>query len=309
MKRNLKDYALIAVRGLAMGAADIVPGVSGGTIAFITGIYEELIESINNINLDLFKTLTKEGIKPFWKKLNGNFLISLFSGILISILSLAKLMSFLLDNHPVLTWSFFFGLILGSSWMIGRSIKGWTVKQFVALFIGIAIAYYFTITDSLSTPNDIPYLIAAGAIASCAMILPGISGSFILILLGKYKYITAALSEKNIQDLLAVAAGVIIGLLSFSKFLNWLFKNHKKSTIALLTGFMIGSLNKVWPWRNTLTTTIDRHGEEIPVLQKSVLPQYFEHDPQLFLAILCCIIGLSLIFILQYGEKIKAKTV
>mgnify|MGYP001942380116 CR=1 FL=1 len=292
-----------------MGAADIVPGVSGGTIAFITGIYEELIASIDNIHLGLLNTLRKEGFKKFWTELNGNFLGSLFIGIIFSILSLANLMKYLLEYQPVMTWSFFFGLILGSAWLIGKSEKGWKKKEYIALLIGSSIAYYITVSDSIQSPNSYPFLILAGAIASCAMILPGISGSFILLLMGKYKYIMQAVSDIKILDILSVGIGVIIGLLSFSKFLNWLFKNHKRTTIALLTGFMIGSLNKVWPWRNTLTTAINRHGVEIPVLQKSVLPQHFEQDPQIILAILCSTLGLALIFIVQYGSQSKTQKI
>ncbi len=309
MPRTIKEYMLISIKGVAMGAADIVPGVSGGTIAFITGIYEELIASINNINLGLLATLRKEGIKSFWASLNGNFLISLFLGIIVSFISLAKLMKNLLEHHPVMTWSFFFGLILGSAWLIGKSEKGWKMKEYGALVIGVSIAYFITVSDSIQSPNSYPFLILSGAIASCAMILPGISGSFILLLLGKYKYIMQSLSDFKILDILSVALGVVIGLLSFSRFLNWLFKNQKKTTMALLTGFMIGSLNKVWPWRNTLTTALDRHGVEVPVLQKSVLPQQFEHDPQVFLAILCCTLGLALIFFVEYGSKTKEEKI
>ncbi len=309
MSRTKKEYLFISIKGIAMGAADIVPGVSGGTIAFITGIYEELISTIDNINLGLLKTWRNDGFKTFWKALNGNFLLSLFTGIIISILSLANLMKYLLEHQPVITWSFFFGLILGSAWLIGKSEKGWKRKEYIALAIGTTIAYYITVSDSIQSPNSYPFLILSGAIASCAMILPGISGSFILLLLGKYKYIMQAVSEIKIMEILSVGIGVVLGLLSFSKFLNWLFKHHKKTTIALLTGFMIGSLNKVWPWRNTLTTAINRHGVEIPVLQKSVLPQQFEQDPQIFLAILCSTLGLALIFIIQYGSKSKKKKI
>ncbi len=309
MSRTIKEYMLISIKGIAMGAADIVPGVSGGTIAFITGIYEELIESIDNINLGLFNTLRKDGFKKFWTALNGNFLLSLFLGIIISILSLANLMKYLLEHQAVMTWSFFFGLILGSAWLIGKSEKGWKLKEYIALIVGSSIAYYITVSDSIQSPNSYPFLILAGAIASCAMILPGISGSFILLLLGKYKYIMQAISDIKILDILSVALGVVIGLLSFSKFLNWLFKTQKKTTMALLTGFMIGSLNKVWPWRNTITTALNRHGIEIPVLQKSVLPQHFEQDPQIILAILCSALGLVLIFFVQYGSKAKEEKI
>ena len=282
-----------------MGAADAVPGVSGGTIAFIAGIYEELINSIKSVNAEAIRKLFKEGIVSFWKHINGKFLLVLFSGILISLFSFAKLANYLLEEHPLLIWSFFFGLIVASIFLIGKIIKKWNIFNVIGLLIGAGISYYITIISPEETTDAYWFTFLSGAIAICAMILPGISGSFILVLMGKYKYVMESLSGLKIDVILVFMAGCLVGLLSFARLLSWLFKHYKSLAIATLTGFMIGSLNKVWPWKITLKTMIDRHGEEIPVQQKSVLPQYFDGDPQLWGAIGLAIVGFLLIWSLE----------
>lgn len=305
MSRTLKDYIFIGCKGLAMGAADVVPGVSGGTIAFISGIYEELLESISNINLDLFKTLKKEGFSSAWKQLNGNFLLALFSGIFISIVSLAKAIKWLLENEPILLWSFFFGLVLASIIYIAKQITKWNVVSYVLLILGAVLAYYITTLNPLISESSSPlFMFLAGAVAICAMILPGISGSFILVLLGAYKPILEAINNRDLKTIALVGAGAFVGLLTFSRVLKWLFTHYKNYTLVALTGFIIGSLNKIWPWKKVLTYRLNSHGENVPFNEQSVLPTSFDGDPKIVFGIVLMIVGFSLILLL---EKLAVK--
>ena len=300
MGRNLKDYAVIALKGMAMGAADVVPGVSGGTIAFITGIYEELLESISNVNFKLIKTLKLEGVKVAWKQVNGSFLVALFAGILISIISLAKTIKWLLEHEPLLLWSFFFGLVLASIIYIGKQVTKWNAIAIVILLVGAFIAYYVTTLNPLVTENSsILFMFLAGAIAICAMILPGISGAFILVLLGAYKPVLAAVNDRDLKTVAAIGLGAIVGLLSFSKVLKWMFANYKNYTLAVLTGFIIGSLDKIWPWKETLTWRTNSHGIEVPLKQESISPFTFDGDPKLMFAILLALAGFGLILLME----------
>lgn len=305
MNRTSKDYLVIMLKGMAMGAADVVPGVSGGTIAFISGIYEELLNSISNINLKLFKTLKKEGVKAAWQQLNGNFLASLFVGVFISIISLAKVISWMLISHPILLWSFFFGLVLASIIYIAKQITKWNIITVVLAILGAVLAYYITTLNPMISENSSTlFMFFAGAIAICAMILPGISGSFILVLLGAYKPVLEAVNNRNITTIAAIGAGAIIGLLSFSRILKYLFKNYKNYTLAVLTGFIIGSLNKIWPWKKVLTFRTNSHGEKVPFNELSISPFSYEGDSQIIYASALIIIGFVLILIL---EKIAVK--
>jgi len=295
----MKKYLMLVLKGMGMGAADVVPGVSGGTIAFITGIYEELIDSIKSINLATVKLLFSEGIAAFWKAINGSFLFSIIIGIGISVLSLAKLLKFILENYPELIWSFFFGLIVASAIYVAKQIKVWNAGSIVSLIMGIAVAYVITEITPAETTNAWWFVFISGAIAICAMILPGISGSFILLLLGKYTYIIGAVSDLNIGILIIFLSGAVVGIISFFFFLSWLLKKYHNQTIALLAGFMVGSLNKVWPWKNTIETYIDRHGIEKPLTQQNVLPSDYLGEPYLFLAIVLAITGFVLIFVIE----------
>jgi len=306
MKRTIKDYFVIGLKGMAMGAADVVPGVSGGTIAFISGIYEELLGSISNINISLFKTLKEEGFKKAWSQLNGNFLASLFIGILVSLLSLAKGISWLLENQPILLWSFFFGLVLASIIYIAKQVTKWNIIAIVLTIFTTVLAYYITTLNPLVTEeNTSPFfMFLSGAIAICAMILPGISGAFILVLLGAYKPVLAAVSNRDIKMIAIVGAGVIVGLLTFSKVLKWLFKNYKNYTLVALTGFVVGSLNKIWPWKEVLSYRTNSHGEKVPFNEASISPFSYDGDPQLLLSIILALIGFSLILLL---EKLAVK--
>jgi putative membrane protein len=301
--RSLLQYLILAFKGIAMGAADVVPGVSGGTIAFISGIYEELITSINQVNFSLFKTLRTQGLAAMWKQVNGNFLISIFLGIAFSVITLAKLISWLLINQPVLLWSFFFGLVIASIIFVAKGIEKWNLAAFTMLALGAVIAYYITQLPPVENTESLPYLFLSGALAICAMILPGISGAFILVLLGSYKTILDAVHERDIAILATVFTGAIFGILSFAKLLKWMFQHYKNMTLALLTGFIIGSLSKIWPWKEVITSKVF-DGKTIPVLEENISPLSYEGNPQLLWAILLAILGFLLIFML---EKLAAK--
>ena len=305
MSRTIKDYVVIGLKGIAMGAADVVPGVSGGTIAFISGIYEELLGSISSVNLSLLKSLKKEGFKAAWKQVNGSFLLSLFIGIFISIVSLAKAIKYLLENEPILLWSFFFGLVLASIIYIAKQITNWNFISIIALVLGAFLAYYITTLNPLVTENSsMLFMFFAGVIAICAMILPGISGAFILVLLGAYQPILAAVNDRDLKTVAAVGLGAIVGLLSFSKVLKWLFANYKNYTLAALTGFIIGSLNKIWPWKETLTWRTNSQGIEVALNEQSISPFSFNGEAQLLLSIVLAFVGFLLILLM---EKLAVK--
>lgn len=299
MKRNFSDYIVITLKGIAMGAADAVPGVSGGTIAFISGIYEELINTISSINFSLIKTLKKEGISGFWKQCNGNFLVALLSGIIVSYVSFMRLAKYLIENHAILIWSFFFGLIVASIFFVGKQIKTWNFTVLISLALGTFGAYYITTIPSMASNEHPIFLFFAGALAICAMILPGISGSFVLVILGAYKTLSDALHDFDLKKIAIFALGIIIGILSFSHVLKWLFKHYHNITLAFLTGFILGSLNKIWPWKEVLTWTESSSGNLIPLLEKSILPSTYKGDPQLVFAICLMITGFLTIFILE----------
>lgn len=298
MKRNLKNYFIIALKGVAMGAADVVPGVSGGTIAFISGIYEELISSINKVNLETFKILKNEGLNAMWRSVNGNFLLSLLIGIAVSIISLAKLIRHLLETQPVLIWSFFFGLVLASIIYVAKQITKWNLLGIFMLLLGAFVAYYITTLTPQITEISYPYIFLSGALAICAMILPGISGSYILLLLGMYKPILDAIHEKDIKVLGTLILGAVVGLLSFSRLLKWLFDHYQNITLATLTGFIIGSLNKIWPWKEILKS--EMINGKLKILQEeSVSPFNFQGDSQLLFAVLLSLAGVAFIFLLE----------
>ncbi len=271
MKGRTEQISLL-LKGIAMGAADVVPGVSGGTIAFISGIYEELLGTISSIKPSLLQTLFKDGIRAFWKEINGAFLAPLLCGIAISVLSLAKGISWMLENEPVLLWSFFFGLVLASIFLVGKQVKRWNVASIVAFILGAGFAFWITLLPPLAPSTSMWFLFISGAIAICAMILPGISGSFILLILGSYKVVINAVKGLEIKEILIFGAGCIVGLLSFSRLLKWLFAKYQNTTIAILTGFLLGSLNKLWPWKeNTLLLYTHSDGKQ-DFLQENISP-------------------------------------
>ena len=303
MRRSLKDYFIISVKGMAMGAADVVPGVSGGTIAFISGIYEELIRTISGVNIGLLRTWKDSGFSAMWKDLNGNFIVALLSGILLSLFTVMRLANYLLENHPILIWSFFFGLVLASIFYVGKQIPKWTFNVFLFLLIGAGIAFYLTTLPPMTAAASNLYLFFAGAIAICAMILPGISGAFILVLLGAYKTVSEAAHDFDMKTLGIVALGAIFGLLSFSRLLKWLFLNYSTLTLAVLTGFITGSLNKIWPWKRVLETA--QYGEKSVVIrEESVMPWNFDAEPHTMQAFFLMLAGFLVILILE-GLAVK----
>jgi putative membrane protein len=309
MNRSTKDYLILVLKGMGMGAADVVPGVSGGTIAFITGIYEELINSIKSVNLNAAKLFFSGKFSAFWKAINGTFLVSVVLGIGISIFSLAKGLKFLLDHYPILVWAFFFGLIVASAIYVARTIKRWNIVTIISGIAGIIIAFFITTISPSEANTTYWFIFLSGSIAICAMILPGISGSFILVLLGMYKFILGAVGNLEIAVILTFLAGAVIGIIAFSNVLSWLLRKYHNQTIAVLAGFMVGSLNKIWPWKEITQTFTDRHGEIKPLTEKNILPGTFEqitgNDALLFGAILLAVIGFALIFIIEGITKQK----
>ena len=314
---------MVAVKGACMGAADVIPGVSGGTIAFITGIYDQLIGSINSINGEAIKLFFSGRFKEFWKHINGSFLVSLFCGILFSVLTLAGLMQYLLEHHPIQTWAFFFGLIVASSIFILKGIEGWNMKYVIFVILGIILGVVVCTLSPTQTPDALWFIFLSGAIAICAMILPGISGSFILLILGKYKFIMGAITGltsgaavgESMAILSVFAVGAVCGLLSFSKFLHWLLGRYHKQTLLVLAGFIIGSLVKVWPWSNMeaivtaqfpeIADMVRATAEPVPAeILSDYIPQV---DLQIGSAILFALLGFSLVTGIETAGKLLSK--
>ncbi|MDP2244645.1 DUF368 domain-containing protein [Pseudomonas sp.] len=299
----MNKHILLFAKGIAMGAADVVPGVSGGTVAFISGIYDELLRSIASVPAAL-GMLLRGRVLAAWQAANATFLLVLLAGILTSVLSLARVITFLLEEHPIPVWSFFFGLILVSAHLVAREIQRWNWSRFVSFVIGTAFAYWITVASPVQWGTDSLSIFFAGSIAICAMILPGISGSFILLLLGLYPFILGAVKGLDINVLMLFASGCLVGIVSFAGLLRWLLVRWRDLTLALLTGLMLGSLNKLWPWKETLTWQADSHGQQVPLLQTNLLPGRFAEvsgqDPQLLLAILLALGGILLVLGLEW---------
>ncbi|CCN63083.1 conserved hypothetical protein [Vibrio nigripulchritudo SO65] len=296
-------------KGIAMGAADVVPGVSGGTIAFITGIYDTLLESIRRVNPSIIGIWKREGFKAAFDHINGLFLITLFSGIILSILTLAKLISWLLVEHPIPLWSFFFGLILISVVHVLKQVEKKNIVTGVFLLLGVGFAYTITVVSPLQMADTSLNIFIAGMIAICAMILPGISGSFILLLLGMYGPILAAAKGLQIDVLMLFMLGCVVGILSFSHVLSWLLKNFRDYTLTFLTGLMLGTLPKIWPWKETISWRTNSKGEQVPLVQHNLSPFEFEsviqQPSQLTLAIVMMLVGIGLVWGL---EKVGSRT-
>ena len=301
---QLNKYGLTYLKGLAMGAADIVPGVSGGSIALIAGIYQELLDSINSFNLDNLRLLKSFQIKEFYLRLNGNFLLSLVLGIMTSIFALSRVITYLMDEHPIPLWSFFSGLILVSAFLILKEIKKWNLVVIVSIAIGTAFAWWVTNLPPTTTPNDYWFTFVAGAIAICAMILPGISGSFVLLILGQYERILQAVLDKDFITLALFASGCLVGILSFSRVVAYLLRRFHAATIGLLSGFMLGSVNELWPWKQVTSWRTSSSGKEVPFLTENILPgEYLAQvglDPQLGWAIGAFFFGIGLVLFIEW---------
>ena len=299
MNNTPREYITLFFKGMAMGGADVVPGVSGGTIAFITGIYETLLESIASVNAEALQLLIKGRVKDFWQHINGNFLVTLFAGIFVSILTLAQLLGYLLVSYPIQLWSFFFGLIIIAAYLVAKEIGTRSAGVFVAAAVGIAIAYYITLATPAETPTSLWFVFLSGAVAICAMILPGISGSFILLILGKYEFILEAVNERNLAVIAVFGLGCVVGILTFARIISWLLDRYHDVAVALLAGFMIGSLGKIWPWKEVVLTRMNSDGEAVPFVTRNVLPAQFEQltgqDALLGQAILFMFVGFLLV--------------
>ncbi len=293
----------IFLRGLAMGAADIVPGVSGGTVAFITGIYPRLLHSLRSFDLEFVRLLLRREPHACWSHVDGTFLVFLLSGILTSVFSLARLFSWLLHTYPQPLWAFFFGLIFASALLLLKQVPQWLWQQRLALLFGVTVAALIALAPRGEMIGGNPGIFLAGFIAICAMILPGISGSFILLLLGMYSTVLMAVKNIDLEFLLIFAVGAAAGLMCFSRLLYWLLSRFRATTVALLTGFLFGSLLVVWPWKRVLSWVTDRHGSLKPVQQLPVLPEEFllrtGEDPLLVLCVLLALSGFFMVWLID----------
>ncbi|WKN42030.1 DUF368 domain-containing protein [Tunicatimonas pelagia] len=308
----LKMYGQLFLKGMAMGGADVVPGVSGGTLAFITGIYERLLDAISSFDKDALQHALKFRWQALWQHVDGTFLAVLLSGIATSLVTLAKVIHYLLDTYPIQLWSFFFGLVIIAAYVVAKEINQWKGRVIIAGLGGIAIAYTVTVITPAQTPTDLWFIFLSGSIAICAMILPGISGSFILLILGKYEYIVTSLNEFNVTVLAVFGVGCVVGLLSFARLISWLLDRYYNTAIALLAGFMIGSLNKIWPWKEVVSTRTNSKGEEVPFITENVLPGVYEQvtgqTPYLGQAILFMIIGAGAVLAIDLVAARQQKT-
>jgi putative membrane protein len=293
----------VFLRGLMMGAADIVPGVSGGTIAFITGIYDTLLGSIRAFDLTFLGKLLKLDIKGAWQHVNGGFLLALLLGIATSILSLARLISWVLENHPVPLWAFFFGLILASALVLLRQVENFTPPRVLCLLVGVGVALVIALSPVANFDIGLLGVFLSGFLAICAMLLPGISGSFILVLLGMYSTVLLAVKSLDLLFLAVFAVGAGAGLLCFSRLLYWLLHRFHQATMALLTGFLFGSLAVVWPWKRVLEWIEGSHGQLKPAQQVPVSPtEYFVltgQDPQVWYCIALMILGFAAVWLIN----------
>lgn len=307
MKESFAHHISVVAKGMAMGAADVVPGVSGGTIAFITGIYTQLIRSLSSCDYGALQCLFSRGPVAAWKHINGTFLLTLFTGILISVFSLANLVTNALDTQPILVWSFFFGLVAASTLHLLRQIRRWTLTRTGLLFLGVLTALIVSHLKPAQLPDVWWVVMLAGMIAICAMLLPGISGGFLLLLMGLYTTVVEAISQLNFTILIPFGLGCGLGLLAFSHILSWLLSRFETATMAFLTGILLGSLNIIWPWRQTLERVLDRHGEWIPVIEANVSPFLYSkitgNPSHLYSAITLCALGFLLVFFIEWVAK------
>ncbi len=287
----------IFLTGIAMGIADLIPGVSGGTMAFILGIYEQLLTAIKAFNLRLAQTLFQGRIREAIAQIPFGFLIPLALGLGVAVLSMARVMRYLLENHPVYLFSFFFGLIIASIIAVGINLR-WRPATLLALIIGAGAAYIIVGLVPLAMPHDPLTLFFSGMLAIMAMILPGISGSFILLILGQYAYVLNAVSDLDVLAIVPVALGAVVGLLGFVRVLSWMLNHHHDVTVAVLVGFMIGSLRKIWPWKEVVATMVDRHGEVVPMIERNILPNVA--GVEFWVALAIALVGFLLLSVIDH---------
>ncbi|MCB0644431.1 MAG: DUF368 domain-containing protein [Phaeodactylibacter sp.] len=303
-----------ALKGMAMGIAEVIPGVSGGTIAFITGIYERLINAIKAFGPQAIQGLRQDGLKGGWKAVDGNFLFFLIAGMAVGVIAGVFGITYILEHYPPLIWAFFFGLIIASVLYMVRQVPQWNVVNVLALILAGALAYWITIAAPAQGTDALWFVFISGAIAISAMILPGISGSFMLLLMGMYTLIIPSVKEalktfetQSLIILVVFALGCVLGLAVFSRILSWTFERYRSTTLAALTGFMLGSLNRIWPWRNVLSYRTNSRGESVPFREANVWPGSYEGDPLILGAVVCLILGFGLVFLLDRMDRKRTK--
>ncbi len=301
-----KPVIRLFITGFFMGLADLIPGVSGGTVAFISGIYEELLYSIKKVSGEALKLILQFRIKEAFAAIPFRFLVPLFAGIFTAVLSLANLLGYLLDTYPSFVWSFFFGLVIASTWLVAKRVVKWDMRDVMAFAVTSVVGYLVVGAVPVETPANLPMYFLSGMIAICAMILPGISGSFILLILGKYTQVLGAVREMDILVLLAVASGAVVGLALFARFLSWLFAKHHDISVAALAGFMLGSVRKLWPWQEVITTRVNSHGDVVPVATRNIFPE--QADAMTIGIIALMIVGLGIILFIDRLDLMKEKT-
>lgn len=290
------------LKGMAMGAADIVPGVSGGTIALLTGIYERLIDGIKSVGWLTLVTLKRKGLKAAWQQIDGTFLLSILAGAATSIILLSKVLHYLIESQPIALWSFFFGLVLASVVYVTKQVDRWNLARVMWLILGAIVAALISLSPAAQLDVTPLSLFLAGSIAICAMILPGISGSFILLLMGMYSIVITAVKSFDLVSMGIFAGGCLVGIMLFSRVLSWLLHHYHSATMALLSGFMLGALVKLWPWKEVVSYRLNSAGEQIPFLESPVWP-WLQESPQLGIAILAVMIGFSIVFVMEGALK------
>ena len=303
--KQRKNFLGISLRGLAMGIAEVIPGVSGGTIALITGIYERLLQSIRAVGPIAYKAFRSDGLRGAWMAVNGPFLLALMIGMATGLVTGVFGISHILEHYPPVLWAFFFGLIIASSIYLGRSVK-WDWKAFVALLAGVGVAFWITVVSPSQGSESLLLVFGSGILAISAMLLPGISGSFVLLLLGMYTLVISSLKGvletgdwAYLKVIMVFGMGCLIGLAGFSRLLTWLFRRYANPTMALLTGFLIGSLNKIWPWRNVLEYRENSKGITVPFRETNVMPGQYEGDPLIIGAVLLLVVGFLAVFAIE----------
>jgi putative membrane protein len=301
--RTLAGFVLLAIKGFCMGAANVIPGVSGGTMALILGIYEELIDAIRSLNFKVLRLIAALKIREALGAISWPFLLPVGLGILLATLSLARILSVLLDTYPVMVWSFFFGLILSSVLTVSKVVGQWGVPTFGATVLGAVGAFFLFGLVPAATPNAAWFLFLSGLLAICAMILPGISGAYILVLLGKYHYALEAINNRDLAALFILIAGAVVGLLSFVRAIGWLLKAYHDLTMAILIGLMLGSLRRIWPWKETLSSISESYGREVTALQINILPGSF--NGEVICALLCMCLGVLVILGMSVAARDK----
>ncbi len=301
--KDTKNYLRLFVTGFSMGAADLIPGVSGGTIAFLSGIYEELIASIKLVTGDVLRLFLKLKFVEGLRLIPFRFLIPLALGLFGAIFLLANLLSYLLTSYPVFIWAFFFGLVIASVFVVSKRIKKKSINNTIGFLISAVGAYILVGAVPVETPNNLIFFFLSGMIAICAMILPGISGSFILLLLGKYQQVLGAVINKDFLTLIVFALGAVFGLALFSRVLSWLFSKYHDISVAILAGFMLGSVRKIWPWKEVVLTRINSHGEVVPLVEKNIMPVVF--DVSVIIAIVLALIGAGIVLYLGKLDLVK----